>query len=236
MFPTLGPAEEWRLGDSRQTGQRRIGGHVAPGRFAGHLPSPRVRLPPRVPCGGTRSEHEGAVPRLRSRHGEPHPRRALSRAPAAVPPAPADGGGRRARGLVLDPGVGHRTGPLLPPGDRGLSGAESRGRGRRPGDARGSCCPVRPPGPASATCRIGAGRSACCCAPLPWPRSWRLLSALRDRAEPVVAPELQRAVERAMASGDGHRERAAQVLCHWLRGAWGRSPRPRGTRTRWPSC
>jgi AraC-like DNA-binding protein len=51
-------------------------------------------------------------------------------------------------------------------------------------------------------------------------------SALRDRAEPVVAPELQRAVERAMVSGDGHRERAAQVLCHWLRGRVGEISAP----------
>ncbi|MGN8024986.1 helix-turn-helix domain-containing protein [Microbacterium sp. 22242] len=42
-------------------------------------------------------------------------------------------------------------------------------------------------------------------------------SRLLDRAEPVVAPELQRALARAMASGEGHRERAAAALCAWLR-------------------
>lgn len=41
-------------------------------------------------------------------------------------------------------------------------------------------------------------------------------AALLDRAVPVDAPELSRAVARAMASGEAHRERAVDVLCQWL--------------------
>lgn len=42
-------------------------------------------------------------------------------------------------------------------------------------------------------------------------------SALLDRVQPFVAPDLVAAVARAMRSGEGHRERAAAVLCSWLR-------------------
>jgi len=41
--------------------------------------------------------------------------------------------------------------------------------------------------------------------------------ALLDQVEPIAAPGLPEQVARAMASGDGHRERAVAVLCDWLR-------------------
>lgn len=41
--------------------------------------------------------------------------------------------------------------------------------------------------------------------------------ALLDRVETVSAPALPEAVAQAMASGEGHRERAVAVLCAWLR-------------------
>ncbi|WP_439902808.1 helix-turn-helix domain-containing protein [Microbacterium azadirachtae] len=40
---------------------------------------------------------------------------------------------------------------------------------------------------------------------------------LLDRVEPFDAPGLPEAVAHAMASGEGHRERAVAVLCAWLR-------------------
>ena len=42
-------------------------------------------------------------------------------------------------------------------------------------------------------------------------------SALVDRMAPLAASDLAADVARAMASGEGHRERAVAVLCAWLR-------------------
>ena len=50
--------------------------------------------------------------------------------------------------------------------------------------------------------------------------------SLLDRAEPVHAPELLHAVTAAMASGEGHRERAVRALCTWLRRRVGPIPAP----------
>ncbi|VXB14121.1 AraC-type DNA-binding protein [Microbacterium sp. 8M] len=51
-------------------------------------------------------------------------------------------------------------------------------------------------------------------------------SALLDRVEPFLAPGLPEAVARAMASGEGHRERAVAVLCAWLRSRVGEVAAP----------